>query len=309
MTRAEKVISFLKESPEERFSPWQLAEKLVKRYPEDAEQLVRVSTQTFADERAVIKYIAATIYSNERRIIQLGEGKVKDVRSSVPRTYYYTEKTDEEEIEAEEQRIAPQKEPLERELYGGIMQFLSTEERIFCKRIEDRRSSNRQGRGGNKWLHPDIVGLQPLIDGWDEKVVGYGERFNNQHCRLWSFEVKRLVNRYNVREVFFQAVSNSSWAHYGYLVGNFNKDALDELEILSSLHGIGVIQYYPKGKGNGIVMPAREKEHLDWKTINRIWGQNNKDFLNFMKQVDLFQQTKEVSRGDNRWNSEPSSDL
>ncbi len=29
---------------------------------------------------------------------------------------------------------------------------------------------------------------------------------------------KKIINRSNLRESFFQALSNSSWAHYGYLV-------------------------------------------------------------------------------------------
>ncbi|WP_209445217.1 hypothetical protein [Rickettsia fournieri] len=32
------------------------------------------------------------------------------------------------------------------------------------------------------------------------------------------FLSKKIINRSNLRESFFQALSNSSWAHYGYLV-------------------------------------------------------------------------------------------
>ena len=60
--------------------------------------------------------------------------------------------------------------------------------------------------------------------------------------KLWSFEVKMLVNRSNIREVFFQTVSNSSWSNFGYLVASEieGTDTLKELRILSSLHGIGI---------------------------------------------------------------------
>ena len=302
MTRAEKVLKILRESPDEKFSPWELAKELSVSYPEEVDRLVKSSRQVFDERNTPVHHISATIYTHQQRIIRLSKGKVKVVGSR-PRKFYYTEKSDEEEIEAEEQYVAPQKEPLERELYGGIMQFLYAEEGLFCKRIEEGRSSNRRGHRGNKWLHPDIVGLQDLSDGWHDKVKTYSKQFNNQHSRLWSFEVKRLVNRSNVREVFFQAVSNSSWAHYGYLVGNFNQDALDELEILSSLHGIGVIQYRPDDEGNGIVIQARAKARLDWKTINRIVGENNQDFLDFMKNVSQFHKTDEVPQGRGRWDT------
>ena len=301
-TLAEKVVSILRENPEKRFSQRDLAREIQSLYPEEMEKKARESGPISEGKETIIGQVSAEITSRQKRIFELSKHKVKVVGSR-PRKFYYTERSDEEEIEAEEQQIAPQREPLERELYDDIIQFLYAEEGLFCKRIEEGRSSNRQGRGGNKWLHPDIVGLQDLSDGWHDKVKTYSKQFNNQHSRLWSFEVKRLVNRSNVRAVFFQAVSNSSWAHYGYLVGNFTQDALDELEILSSLHGIGVIQYRAGDESNGIVIQAREKARLDWKTINRIVGENNQDFLDFMKNVSQFHKTDEVPQGRGRWDT------
>ena len=43
-------------------------------------------------------------------------------------------------------------------------------------------------------------------------------QYSDKRTKLWSFEAKLLINRSNVRECFFQAVSNSSWANFGYLV-------------------------------------------------------------------------------------------
>src|SRR5262249_42218166 len=62
--------------------------------------------------------------------------------------------------------------------------------------------------------------------------------------RLFSFELKKQVDRINYREYFFQAVSNSSWAHEGYLVTcavQQQDDLLSELERLSASFGIGII--------------------------------------------------------------------
>ena len=45
------------------------------------------------------------------------------------------------------------------------------------------------------------------------------------------------------REAFFQAVSNSAWANFGYLVTKDISDkTMPELQILASLPGIGVIR-------------------------------------------------------------------
>ena len=56
--------------------------------------------------------------------------------------------------------------------------------------------------------------------------------------------MKLLLNRSNVRESFFQAVSNSSWANFGYLVAAevVGADTLKELRMLYAAHGIGLIQ-------------------------------------------------------------------
>lgn len=40
----------------------------------------------------------------------------------------------------------------------------------------------------------------------------------NIDSALWSFEVKLLINRSNVRQCFFLSVSNSSWSNFSYLV-------------------------------------------------------------------------------------------
>jgi hypothetical protein len=56
--------------------------------------------------------------------------------------------------------------------------------------------------------------------------------------------VKVALSISNVREAFFQTVSNSSWANYAYLVASsLDAKAKDELELLSEAHGIGFYLY------------------------------------------------------------------
>jgi hypothetical protein len=62
---------------------------------------------------------------------------------------------------------------------------------------------------------------------------------------VFSFELKKSLSFGNLREAFFQAVSNSSWANEGYLVAaeiSQDEDFLSELRRLSSSFGIGVVQ-------------------------------------------------------------------
>ena len=125
------------------------------------------------------------------------------------------------------------------------MDYLKSELGLYCLRIRESRSRNCRGVGGNKWLHPDIVALQPLNRDWDSLVHKCLKNSGSSKGRLWSFEVKKELTASNVRECFFQAVSNSSWANEGYLVttsiASAGKVEL-ELRILSALHGIGVME-------------------------------------------------------------------
>jgi len=112
--------------------------------------------------------------------------------------------------------------------------------------------------------------------------------------------VKLLINRSNVREVFFQTVSNSSWANLGYLVAGEIQGAntLKELRMLSSLHGIGFIRLDTDNPSESqIMIPAEEKSKIDWDTANRL-ADENKDFLEYIKLIRQFYQTGEVKNSD-----------
>ena len=62
-------------------------------------------------------------------------------------------------------------------------------------------------------------------------------------CTRWS--LKKRLSFSNLREAFFQAVSNSSWANEGYLVAadiSTDEDFQAELHRLSASFGIAIIQ-------------------------------------------------------------------
>ncbi len=82
--------------------------------------------------------------------------------------------------------------------------------------------------GLSEWIHPDMVGVYIPIDDWNSEIIELNNISNSNAITLYSFELKKSIDRSNYREYFFQAVSNSSWANEGYLVaGNIRDD--DEL--------------------------------------------------------------------------------
>ncbi len=109
-----------------------------------------------------------------------------------------------------------------------------------------------------------------------------------QLSELFSFEIKKQVDRGNYREYFFQAVSNSSWAHEGYLVTCFvqqQDDLLSELERLSTSFGIGIVVIDLEDIDSSVVLfPAKSKDYLDWETMNKLCEQNP-DFETFIDDV------------------------
>ena len=104
---------------------------------------------------------------------------------------------------------------------------------------------------------------------------------------------KKALTVANIRKCFFQAVSNSSWAHEGYLVATaIADDRVDqELRMLSALHGIGVILLDPENPSESeILLPAQKKPDADWQSIDRL-AKENGDFHEFIELVSVYFQT------------------
>jgi uncharacterized protein len=142
--------------------------------------------------------------------------------------------------------------------------------------------------GYSEWVHPDIVGFYFPVDDWEPDVIELNRLSDNNSLRLYSFELKKALTKGNYREAFFQAVSNSSWAHEGYLAAVEilqDDDFLSELERLASSFGIGIVRLNPADlDSSSVLYPARIRQTLDWETINKLCEQN-RDFAKFLKDV------------------------
>ena len=292
------VPRFLRERADQRFTARQIAECLVKIYPEESQNKKGASNRINTDEE-LIRQLQGEI-AGARPALQKAHPQIKTTEG-YGRQYYWMQKSDQDEV-SEAEGMGAEAQPLdvgrtptrESDLYPLLSEYLWYEFHIYSMRIDEGKSSNRQGPGGNKWLHPDLAGMEALTADWHQEIKEVIKQYSDKKAKLWSFEVKKLLNRSNVREAFFQAVSNSSWANLGYLVATEigGADTMKELRILSSLHGIGLIQINPKNpvEESQILIPGRERFEVDWATCNRLVGENQ-DFLRFLKQVREFHQT------------------
>lgn len=181
----------------------------------------------------------------------------------------------------------------EHALYDPLQRFLSEELGVVSRRIRESTSANRRGRNGNKWLHPDIVGMLAPGQEWHDVVRQCSMAMPTRKAKLVAIEVKLRLTAGTVRESFFQAVSNSLWANSAYLVATEVKgeDTFAELTTLCSLHGVGYISLdHDNPSESRILIPARDRDEVDWASANRIAAENG-DFREFLGHVLNYLQT------------------
>lgn len=305
-----KVEELLTSKPGHKFTAREIAEWMVEKYPDVVQHKASKSNNkalaTVDNQNDVMSIMVAVLVAEigaHRKAFQKRCPGIKTTEER-PRKFYYTTQTDQAEVEeAEEGGVSQDSNKqryLERDLYPMLSTFLWAEYGIYSKRIDEKRSSNSRGTNGNKWLYPDLVAMEDLTADWDKEITGCVEEHGGQKTHLWSFEVKLLINRSNVREAFFQAVSNSSWANYGYLVAAEleGSDTKRELQILCRLHGIGFILLDPKSPAESqVLIPAGESVEVDWDAANRLIQQNH-DFRDFIEEVTSFHKTGRIKLSD-----------
>ncbi|TAN47709.1 MAG: HrgA protein [Methylococcaceae bacterium] len=310
---AKAVLDCLKAQPEEKLTARQIAEWIFSAYPVECQEKKSNSQGDYIKtDGDLVQQLVAEIGAR-RPSLQKRHPELKTTEGR-PRKYYYSEKSDSAEVAAAESMVtafttdANGKMLAEHAMYPRLSLYLWEEFGVYSKRIDEKRSSNKRGPNGNRWLYPDVVGMEDLGAEWHQEVRDCVNQYSDKRTKLWSFEAKLLINRSNVRECFFQAVSNSSWANFGYLAAAEieGQDTLKELRMLFAVHGIGLIKLDADNPAESqVLIPARERDEIDWDMVNRL-ATENRDFLEYVKQVKQFYQTGEARPAD--WDVPESED-
>lgn len=185
----------------------------------------------------------------------------------------------------------------ERDLHPLLVKFLyeNLDFNLNCKTIYHEQS--KKGKGGeDKWNYPDIVGVYFPYDDYEKETITLLENIKQISYKLFSFELKIALNFSNLKECYFQAVSNSSWANEGYLVvlQEIDSEVLSELRRLNQSFGIGVIKLEKDISNSQILISAKEKE-LDIQTLNMLINKNPnfKEFIDDInKQIKVGKEAK-----------------
>ncbi|WQV47405.1 hypothetical protein KVJ66_00500 [Helicobacter pylori] len=181
----------------------------------------------------------------------------------------------------------------ERDLHPLLVKFLNEDPnfKLLCKTIYHEKCL-KDKKGKCEWNYPDIVGVYfPYnkyfpYNGYEEETLKFLHHTGQKRHKLFSFELKTSIGFPNLKESYFQAVSNSTWANEGYLVVfKIEDEVLGELRRLNQSFGIGVIKLESEISNSKILLPAKERE-IDIPTLNMLIKQSPKDFEPFMEKIN-----------------------
>lgn len=184
---------------------------------------------------------------------------------------------------------------LEKDLHKYLSYFAYYHLNCYTKTIKHNISSKKEF---GEWVHPDMVGCYFRMEDWKKEVYDFSNSIGVRGIVIYSFELKRELSFSNLRESFFQCVSNSSWANESYLVAariSENNDFMEELSRLATSFGIGVIELNIEDPDSSeIIIPAKYKQDLDFETINKL--AMNSDFKDFIETVKIDLTSKKIHK-------------
>ena len=178
----------------------------------------------------------------------------------------------------------------ERSLHKLLSSYLKNTG-IYSKTIFHEQSN---GKDSNQiWTHPDMVGIK-FLNLQSKASQNFLKSINRVDTfKLYSYELKREINNdTELKKAFFQAVSNSSWANFGFLVAFEISDSLnEEMARLNQSFGIGIIELNSNPYLSKILFPAAYRD-LDFKTIDKLCKING-EFEKFIEQTEKLMTAEE----------------
>ena len=216
--------------------------------------------------------------------------RVKRIKKAGGTYSYYLTKNEQEIGEeallkaAEDKKKASKTKTFqERDLHKLLSSYLKNTQ-VYAKTIFHEQSN---GTDSNQiWTHPDMVAIKFL--NLQTRASRDFLRSINQvdTFKISSFEIKKeITTDTELKKAFFQAVSNSSWANYGYLVAfEFGDNLLDEMERLNQSFGIGILELKSNPYQSKVLFTPKYRE-LDFKTIDKLCKING-EFEQFIQLTD-----------------------
>jgi hypothetical protein len=193
----------------------------------------------------------------------------------------------------------------ERDLHPLLTKFVYSNSHFRCyTKTIYHETSVKHKKGQNHWLHPDLMAVYFPFDSYQTGTLDIIKSFYESKMKLFSFEMKKEITASTLRECYFQAVSNSSWANEGYLVAlkyDQDDDFREEMQRLNNSFGIGFIQLDSANvEQSCVLIPAKIHEQIDWDSLDRLI-EENPDVKNFVDSINgdvLLQKVKNKNEYD-----------
>ena len=221
------VFSVLQENEGQQLSPTEIAQLFIQTYPEYAEEKKQSTIQeNFNPVNQFRKQFHAGIKKWMKDNPQLKSSE------ETPRTYWWeNDASPSLQIVDEFDKVESQ---YEKDLYPKPAKYLweMKSRKLYPLRIDEKKAANTNGKEGNKYLYPDLVALEDLMPTniWKENVRLGAIASGAPQSKIWSFEVKDEIKSISdARKSYLQAITNSAWANYSYLVATkISTTAFDE---------------------------------------------------------------------------------
>ena len=254
----------------------------------------------------IAKTPALSVSGGLSEFIKNGDTRVKRIKQEGGTYSYYLTKNEQNigidvltratEIETTTiKKVDKTKTYDERDLHKLLSSYLKNTG-IYSKTIFHEQSNTKDNN--QTWTHPDMVGIR-FLNLQTKASQNFLKAINRVDTfKLSSYEIKKEINSDSeLKKAFFQAVSNSSWANYGYMVAFEISDSLtEEMERLNQSFGIGVIELNANPYQSRVLFPAKYRD-LDFKTIDKLC-KINKEFEKFIEQTEkLMTATEKYASG------------
>jgi hypothetical protein len=236
---------------------------------------------------------SSTISAQLGEFIRNGDARVKRIKQAGGTYIYYLSKNESNisldllantSEESPSKILRPNKSTYEeRDLHKLLSSFLKNSG-TYSKTIFHEQSN---GKDSNQiWTHPDMVGIkfQALQSRASQNLLKSINR--SDIIKISSYELKReITSDSELKKAFFQAVSNSSWANYGYLVAfEFSDNLTEEMGRLNQSFGIGIIELDANPYRSKILFPSTFRG-LDFRTVDKLCKING-EFEKFIEQIE-----------------------
>ena len=152
-SRPQMIINVLQANPGEYFTARKLAQKIIETYKDELTEK-RQNTR-FASDEDFLNQITAEVGGSRTVKAKAMSTQVMTRDKPRPRLYYWGEDLVEttQIMSLSDMTPVPSVETInftEHALYPLLIEYLSEEEELLCRRIDEKRSSNNKGLGANQ---------------------------------------------------------------------------------------------------------------------------------------------------------------